>query len=158
MRYFCDCDQPDMKRSIPLSRVSHWCNDFLLTLSRACPHASHMVWGASHFCGITHVSVPFSLLYTSHRTCVQSLLLSLSSCAITRGEAYSNLESAWESHRLLEALNACWVLLAVRNCFGLCSCSLSWRKPFWPSSSPANSLGLLSPTGDCACFAVDESY
>ena len=109
------------------------------------PYDSHMDWGASHSSRIAHMVVPLSSPFTSHRSHVGSLFLSLSSCAITHGEAYLYLETARESRRLFEALNTCWVPLAVRNCFGLYHCSFSWGKPVGPSSALANSLGLMSP-------------
>ena len=43
--------------------------------------------------------VPFSLPYTSCRSHASLLSLSLSSRAISRGEAYLYLETAQESHR-----------------------------------------------------------
>ena len=158
MRYFCDHDRPGIKRSISLSRVSRWCNNFLLAWSRVCPHAFHMVWGALHFRVITHVVIPLSSLYASCRSHVGLLLLSPSSRAITHWEAYFNLESAQESRKLFKVLNMCWVPLAVRICFGQCSCLLSWRKPVGPSSALANSLGLMSPFQDHTHFVVDRSY
>jgi hypothetical protein len=142
---------PGKKRSISLPRVFRLCNNFLRMWSHARPHASHMVWGASHFCGIAHVVSLLSLTHASHRICIGSLLLIPSSCAIMPGEAYLNLESAQESRGLFKVLNACWVPLAVRNRFWLYSCSLSWRKSFGPSSALANSLGLIVPQIEIAC-------
>jgi hypothetical protein len=84
------------------------------------------------------MDVSLSLPYAFRMSFIGSLLFGLSSCAITRGEAYLYLETAGESHRLFEALNVCWVPLALRNCFGLYCCSLSWQKPFGSSSALVN--------------------
>ena len=140
--HFCNRCWPGVKFSISLSRVSHWSNNFLLVWSCSGPHASHMVWGAPHSLGITHMAIALCLPYTSHRSGFGSLFLSFSLCAITCGEAYLYLESAQESCRLFKALNGCWIPLAVRNCFGPYRYSFGWQKPVGPSSALASSLGL----------------
>ena len=89
--------------------------------------------------------VPLSSPNALCRSCIGSLLFSLTSCAITCGEAFYYLETEPESHRLFGAIDTYWVPLAVRNCFGLYCCSFSWLRPVGPSSALANSLGLASP-------------
>ena len=59
-RYSRDHDWLCTKRSISSSGVSRYFNDFLVVRSCVLPHDSHMVWSASHFCGINHVVVPLS--------------------------------------------------------------------------------------------------
>ena len=156
--FFRGQDWSGTRHSVSFSRFSCWCNNFLFARSCMHPHASHMVWGALHFRGIAHVVALLSLPCTSHRCCIGLLLLSLSSRAIISGEAYLNLETARESRGLFKGLNAFGVPLAVRLWLGLCSCSLSWRKPFGSFSALASSLGLTSPFGDYTHFAVDGIY
>jgi hypothetical protein len=97
------------------------------------------------------------VIHVSEELC-RFAFFSLSSDAIMHGEGYLYLETAWESCGLFHVLNACWDSLAMRNCFGLYPCSFSWRKPFGPSSTLANSLGLTSSFGDFLHFVVDGSY
>ena len=114
-----------------------------------------MIQGALHFCGLNHVVVPLSLPYDSRRSPIGSLLMSLSWRAITRGEAFKDLEAAQEYCRMFESMNAYWVPLAVRHSSGSYRCS---NRPVWPSSGLANSLGLTVPWVECARACIGESH
>ena len=122
------------------------------------PHASHMVWGASHLHGIAYVVVPLSSTYNSCRRHVGLLLLSLSLHAVAWQKAYLYLETAQESHRLFKVLSTCWVPLAVTTFWG-CFAVLSAQE----NLSGLMQL-LLAPSdsqvhfGNCLRFAANGSH